>query len=296
MYMLFCLKNKLDGIQLCIYILHIIVKMLNCFNLIVKIGDGLVFLGCVLYLSYILPLFVCGLQLLQIPNSCWNMVVYLFICSIDLRLKQKYIGDNPIPFIKNGAILTNHRSFTDLFLDKYLTQGTVIARKMVLFVIGIMGLFSVFEDRTIFINRKKDDRNTIWKKMEKHKLILFYPEGTRCSHLTLPVDYREIEMRFGLLKSVYENGLEVQVYISAGKEDVVNEKKLRMGFGKTVVYMVGEPLQSKEYDTFEKFIDAVKLEWHTLWNHVYSSSHESPQQQQQQQQLQICDVAIPFYG
>lgn len=267
--------------------------MLNCFNLIVKIGDGLVFLGCYVYLTYILPLFVCCLQLLQISNICFNTVAYLFIYSIDLRLKQKYIGDNPIPFIKNGAIITNHRSFTDFFLDNYLTQGTCIARKMVMFVIGIIGLFFVFENRLIFINRKKDDRNTIWKKMEKHKLILFYPEGTRCSHLTLPVDYREIKMQFGLLKSVYEHGVEVQVYISAGKEDVMNEKRFRMGFGKTIVYMVGEPLHSKEYDTFEKFIDAVKLEWHTLWNHVYSSSHESPQQQQQ---LQICDVAIPFYG
>ena len=262
-------------------------------NIILNIGDGLVFLGTCLYISYILPLFVLGLQLLQIPKSCWNMVAYLSIRFVDLRLKQMYFGDKPIPFIKNGIILTNHRCFTDFFLDSYLTQGTIIARKMVIFVIGLTGLFSVLENRVIFINRSNDDRHTIWNKMKNHNLILFYPEGTRCSHITLPVDYREIEMRYGLLKSVYEHGLEVQVYISNGKENVMNEKMFRIGFGKTIVYMVGESLQSKEYDTFEEFIVAVKLEWHILWKCIYSSSYSSSENNPL---LKIVDVDVPFYG
>jgi hypothetical protein len=35
-------------------------------------------------------------------------------------------------------------------------------------------------------------------------------------------------------------------------------------------YIVGEPLYTRDYETFDAFIDAVKLKWHTLWNQVYS--------------------------
>ncbi len=50
----------------------------------------------------------------------------------------------------------------------------------------------------------------------------------------------------------------------------MNEKIFHLGFGETVTYMIGDTIESGDYETFDAFIDKVKLEWHTLWNHVYN--------------------------
>ena len=259
------------------------------------------FISFFLYITVILPiissfLFITGIEKIQ---SSWNLTAYLVIETLQIKLKQIYLKnmdenvekenvkkegveedvtqqkEQKVPtFIKNGFIITNHRSFTDLFLDVYLTQGDYVGRLLAVAIVTIWGIQSIVENRCILLQRGKDNRNTLWEKISKHKLIIYWAEGTRCSHTTLPVNYKDVELKYGLLKSIYENKKPIQIYISSGKENVVNEKRFHLGFGETVTYMIGEPFESSNYETFDAFIDKVKLEWHTLWNHVYNYNND----------------------
>ena len=228
------------------------------------------FMSVFIYITVMIPLLT-SFILVTYTQSAWNLTTYLVIKTLQIKLKQIYLREKvPQPFITNGFILTNHRSFVDFFLDVYLTQGAYIGRLLAVAIVSIWGLQSINENRCILLQRGKDRRNSLWEKASKHKLILFWPEGTRCSHIVLPVNYKEVELKYGLLKSIYENKKPIQIYISSGKENVMHEKTFHLGFNETITYMIGEPIESGEYDTFDTFVDKVKLEWHTLWNHVYS--------------------------
>ena len=74
------------------------------------------------------------------------------------------------------------------------------------------------------------------------------------------------------MKSIWENteNIRIQITISKNKELILNEKTFDIGYGVNIYYITGEPIYTRDYDTFELFIDKVKLDWHTLWNEVYS--------------------------
>ena len=103
-------------------------------------------------------------------------------------------------------------------------------------------------------------------------LYMFYSEGTRCCHLSLPDNYKMISLRYGLLKSIWEKkeNTQIQIVISKNKEKVLNEKTMDIGFGIKIHYIVGNPINTRDYKTFDSFIDKIKLDWYTLWNQVYS--------------------------
>ena len=60
--------------------------------------------------------------------------------------------------IRNGFILTNHRSLCDFFIDPFLCQCPVISRRIAFFAVFLYGWLGWFYNRVIIINRnnKKD--------------------------------------------------------------------------------------------------------------------------------------------
>ena len=83
----------------------------------------------------------------------------------------------------------------------------------------------------IVFNRNNTTRGELFNKIEVNmksgsaKRVLFYPEGTRLTYNVLAGkdDIKE-KLTFGLLKSIYEHKLPVQLCITSNKERVVNEK------------------------------------------------------------------------
>ena len=252
-------------------------------NSVTQLSKRGYFILMCLYIATVIPLVSSFLYIIGQINSCWNLSGYLTIQMFGIKLNQKCISNmRPVPFIQNGFILTNHRSFTDFFLDPYITRSSCIVRRLACLVAGIFGVQLLFDNRMIVINRDKDDRHKLWKKILNHTLILFYPEGTRLKHVTLPSNYKEVQLKHGLLKSIYENSKiqkqshlnQVQIFISRGKEDVMNEKTFQLNFNQTITYMIGDPIIPSQYNTFDDFIDKIKHEWHTLWNIVYLNPTE----------------------
>ena len=227
-------------------------------------------LGCICT-TCVLPTIAFFLYCFGYTNNPWDMnsemINYL------TKTKAIHVNKSIQPFITNGVIITNHRCFTDFFLDPYVFSCPVIGRRIAVFASGIAGIISFFFNRTIIIDRRLD-RNTIFSYVLSlgHKLFMFYPEGTRCSHVTLPENYKEITLKYGLLKSIWENSenTRIQITISKNKEKVLNEKKFKIGYGVNVYYITGNPIYTRDYSTFDEFIDKIKLDWHTLWNEVFS--------------------------
>lgn len=64
----------------------------------------------------------------------------------------------------------------------------------------------------------------------------------------------------------------LQIIISTNKEQVLNEKKMTVGFGTTVVTGHSEVIQSGEYDDFEVFFKKVTSTWADTWANVYGAN------------------------
>ena len=249
---------------MCKYIIHLFLFMIFTFQISM-------FLLWIIFITYILPIISLFLYYIGYTNNAWDMNSKM----INYLTKTKIINVNKMmqPFITNGVIITNHRCFSDFYLDPYLFSCPGIARQMAMLVCGFIGIISLSFNRGIIIDRRQD-RNTIFSYILSlgHKLIMFYPEGTRCSHLTLPENYKEIILKYGLLKSIWENkeNTRIQIIISKNKEKVLNEKTFEIGYGVNVYYITGKPIYTRDYSTFDEFMDKIKLDWHTLWNEIFS--------------------------
>lgn len=229
-----------------------------------------------IYAFIILP-FLCTFCYLigATTNACdlnsFILQEFLQIRYIQLPyLNKKKEDKNKI--VKEGVILTNHRSFADFIIDPYMFQCPAIGRRLASLFLLFGSINGISSNRLLCINRN-NSREKIYSQLRKKKLFYFYPQGTRCKHLTLPQDYKDIILKPGLLKSIYEDKERsnncIQVTIFKNKETIVNEKTLELGFRKNVIYCIGKPIYIKDYETFEEFFDEIKKEWKLLWDKVY---------------------------
>ena len=51
----------------------------------------------------------------------------------------------------------------------------------------------------------------------------------------------------------------------------MSEKRMKAGFGQTVVVGYSEPVHSSQFGTFDQFADKVQQEWDHQWKRVYSA-------------------------
>ncbi len=98
--------------------------------------------------------------------------------------------------------------------------------------------------------------------------ILFFPEGTRKSHVKIDsVEETYKLLKPGLLKSIYEfKKLPVQLQISKNKEIVFNERKFKALYGVTVYTSFSDPIYPEDYHTFDDFYKQVCTVWMEQFN------------------------------
>jgi len=94
-------------------------------------------------------------------------------------------------------------------------------------------ILGIIDNRFIIIDKNKS-RHIIFKQILNYiksnskysKKVLFYPEGTRKSHLSLTLDETKNIIKPGLLKSIYvHQKYPNQIMISKNKEKIFDEKK-----------------------------------------------------------------------
>ena len=180
--------------------------------------------------------------------------------------------------IDEGFILPNHRSYTDAILDAYISDGAMMIRWLVILATPFMILLAKIDNRVIFINRKKDKRDSVYKLMVSHmrlypyKRIVFYPEGTRNNYTNLSsCEELKSYIKFGLLKSIYEDKrYPVQMMISNNKEHVFNEKKLTANYGVKIHTKISCAIHPKDYATDIEFFDEIVRVWFDCYVETHS--------------------------
>lgn len=63
----------------------------------------------------------------------------------------------------------------------------------------------------------------------------------------------------------------LQIVMTANKEAVINEKKLRVRFGQKVLTGYAEPIHPADYPSFEDFVTEIQTRWDALWKRVYAA-------------------------
>jgi 1-acyl-sn-glycerol-3-phosphate acyltransferase len=203
---------------------------------------------------------------------------YHFLYNI-LGIKHKITGD---PLIEQGFILCNHRCFLDFMIDSYVSDATCIGRALTILAVPFIQLLAYVDNRTIIINRNKDNRHDVYSKCVSHinnyqnKRILFYPEGTRNKY-TILNSSEELKpyIKFGLLKSIYEDKrYPVQLVISNNKENAFNEKRLLANYGVPINTVISSAIHPKDFDTDVEFFDKVLNVWFNCYVECHSDSNK----------------------
>lgn len=166
------------------------------------------------------------------------------------------------------AVMANHRSWGDFFVDPAMAHCAVMARIAAVAVTCIAGAVGLAFDRVIMINRSKDSRQTIFDKVERHERYLFYPEGTRrASHADAD---EPVALKAGGVKNVYEGSRPVLICICVNKERIINEKSGGVRWGVTLYRARSGPIDPADYPSFDAFLQAVEQAWRDTWRRAYA--------------------------
>jgi len=167
-----------------------------------------------------------------------------------------------------GALIMNHRTWSDFVVDPAQGAATVVARTAAVAVTLLGGVTGLLSRRVIMIQRGKTSRQQLMALCAKHERYLIYPEGTRRANAA---DKDEpAALRAGGLKNVYEAGDALHIIITVGKEDLVNEKKGILRCGVTLFRARHPPIHAKDFNTFEKYLAHVEKAWVMTWRRAYA--------------------------
>ena len=243
--------------------------------MLAKAAKAVSFLATVWLFWWSLPL--CGLamylpwfRLLGRRNDIfawgWFMMDCLF-AKVHVVGKQRILlSDRPVMY------LANHRSWADFFVDVYILGGRamIMSRMAVCYVFPIFMIpVSLVKGILLFkrnLVRDKDAFNSWLDEKRGESLLnamLVYPEGHRNTNPTelLPI-------KRGMLHYAYTRKMLVQVCMSSGKEQVLSEKRLSVGFGVDVVTSFSEPIDPNDHKDAASFIAEVQRSFEGHWRTV----------------------------
>jgi 1-acyl-sn-glycerol-3-phosphate acyltransferase len=225
--------------------------------------------GFYLFSTWITPWFLIPFAIIDRKTNYWE-INYKFWLFTMLGTKFKYVNDAPV--LKRGFIISNHRSWGDFMVDPLISSCKNVSRHTATFAILPGALLAMLSNYIISINRNKS-RQEIFQRITKNMTnpILFYPEGTRKNYTNLEsLDKTKEFIKPGLLKSIYEyKKYPIQLQISNNKENVLNEKKMKINCNVTVTIFLSEPIYPMDYQTFDEFYNEICVKWFEQFNHVY---------------------------
>ncbi len=89
-----------------------------------------------------------------------------------------------------------------------------------------------------------------------------YPEGHRST------TGKSLPLKRGMLHYAFDRKIPVQVVIGGNKESILSEKKMVVGFGRTVRVGYSEVVFPDKYSDFEAFMADVQSTWDAEWREV----------------------------
>lgn len=180
---------------------------------------------------------------------------------------------NPSKSLYTGKCiyLCNHRSWADFMVDQYVTQGRTLfmSRWAVAYVFPLFMVPMWFVRAVLLFKRGSIadkaafnawiDRE--WDKSTQTALGV-YPEGHRST------TGESLPLKRGMLHYAFDRKVPVQVVIGANKEHILSEKKMIVGFGRTVKVGYSDVLFPQKFSDFYSFMSAVQSTWDSEWREV----------------------------
>lgn len=189
----------------------------------------------------------------------------------------KKLGDGEL-FTEKCMYVCPHRSWSDFFVHRKIVdgRGSNLSRYGVLMAFPWFYVVTSFDRSAFWFKRDAVRKDTFYpwmsKSLEESSLpaMINYPEGTR------NIALKPKPLKRGVIYFAYGDDLPVQVIMSRGNEDMVNEKKLSMGFNKNIPFIYGKVFKPKDFATREDFFDAVEKEFQELFDKLYGEGSVNP--------------------
>lgn len=195
------------------------------------------------------------------------------ICCKYFRCTFKKIGTEEL-YTKRCMYVCPHRSWSDFFVHRKTVNGhgSNLSRWMVLAAFPWFYVVTKFDRSVFWFNRSKARGNSkifyAWLKKELDASylpsVINYPEGTRNIKKT------PLPLKRGGIYFAYAEDIPLQIVMSRGNDDIVNEKGFKMGFGKTITYKFSPVIYVKDFETREAYFDHVEETFNNLFSELYA--------------------------
>lgn len=162
--------------------------------------------------------------------------------------------------------LCNHRTWSDFFIDRVLTnlRGAYLSRWLVLAGFPLAASLCYLGDTLKFFYRgtdRKANQKRLYKLLDSYSDgIIVYPEGKRNT------SEHTLELKTGCIRYAWDRKRPIQVILSRGKELVLNEFSQTSRMSRDVFVYYGTPLFPDEYDSFDTLLRDVQVSWDHGWN------------------------------
>ena len=161
--------------------------------------------------------------------------------------------------------LCNHVSLCDMFVDALTIdpERTFYVARYGTIVLPMVAAMKLCEGAYLF-RRGGGDRKAMYEELyyqwyKRDRIAIVYPEGTRNPTL------RRLPLKFGMLKFAYDYDIPVVVYMSSGKEQVMNERKFFVTNQPTrVVTLASETIRKADEEPLVVYVKRIQRVWDEL--------------------------------
>jgi 1-acyl-sn-glycerol-3-phosphate acyltransferase len=154
----------------------------------------------------------------------------------------------------------NHRSWADNGIDGEITGAPYTSRMLVAAAFPFTAIIALIDGGIIFFKRGKTTPEEFNEKcsalLKGHtSSMLGYPEGTRHTE-----DAPSRPLKTGMLRMSARMGVCIQLVITAGKGEILQEKRLRFRYGKAVTTFCSKVFDPKTMSE-DEFVSAIQEAW-----------------------------------
>jgi 1-acyl-sn-glycerol-3-phosphate acyltransferase len=190
------------------------------------------------------------------------------------------VSKNSLDKSNNLIYLSNHRSWSDLFIDQEVSgyKSLFISRMMVLLGIPLIGICSYVNNTVFYFNKNGKNLESLFSNITKalsqrvSKRLLVYPEGTR------RITNEPCDLKKGFIYYAYDNKIPVQIAMTKNKEVVFSEKLMRSNRNVTLYTYYGDTIKPETYESKENFYKDVQVQWNIIWNKLYFNTYENSEE------------------
>jgi len=203
-------------------------------------------------------------------------------------------GSAPLQKNTRTMYLVNHRSWSDFFIHDELTDhcGSFLARLGVAIVFPVCYIMSFSMQTVWFFRRDALSRTATKEQRDAHRAkfyawidnqfkiahrpgLIVYPEGHRMFDSPKPG-----KLKNGMINYAYSRSVPVQIIMSFGNENVINEKRISSKYhDNEIVTFNDKPINPKDFKSETEFFEAVNKRFDEVFLSVYNDHYAKTKKQ-----------------